>query len=218
MKRSVLALVVAASLSTGLSNAAAGTLPMRPAAATGTLTGVIIDATTRKPLAQVLLTIGYLTKGYQRAAETDAHGRYTIAGLPPSRGIDAYAFKAGYFYYHGFTAIHAGTTTYSHEIARDTTSIAHPRVLSFYATPPQGAGPAHFGMRAVQGNGSFSFEMMAISPDLGRLVVLAHGPGNRYDGVLPTTGVRQGTYTFYYVATQQDCFENRTFPSLRLHL
>jgi len=190
----------------------------RPAAATGTLTGVITDATTHKPVAHVLLTVGYLTKGYQRAGETDANGRYSIANLPVTKGIDAYAFKAGYFYFHGFSAIQAGTTTYSHILARDTTSITHPTVSSFYAMPPKGDGIAHFGMRAQKGNGPFSFEMMAISPGLGRLVVLGHGAADHYDGVLPTSDIKSGMYTFYYVATQENCFENKTFPSKSIRL
>lgn len=187
-------------------------------AGTATLTGVITDASTHKPLSGVLLTVGYLTKGFQRAGETDAHGRYTIRDLPTTRGIDAYSFKSGYFYFHGFTAIHAGTTTYSHIMARDTTSLVHPKITSFYAMPPKGNGPARFGMRAEKGNGPFSFEMLAISPDLGRLVVLQHGAADHYDGALPASGIKSGMYRFYYVATQENCFENKTFPSVRLHL
>jgi len=221
MKRyiSALALVGAATpLIMGASVARAQVASARPAAATGTLSGVITDATTHKPMAGVLLTVGYLTKGYQRAGETDANGRYSITDLPVTKGIDAYAFKAGYFYFHGFSAIHAGVTTYSHVMARDTTSVVHPKILSFTAMPPQSDGMAHFGMRAVKGNGPFSFEMMAISPGLGRLVVLGHGAADQYDGALSTSGVKSGMYTFYYVATQENCFENKTFPSARLHL
>ena len=166
-----------------------------------------------------MLTVGYLTKGYQRAAMTDAHGRYTITGLLPSHGIDAYAFKPGYFYFHGASAIHAGgVTTYSHVMGRDATSVPHPRILSFYAQASMGKNPAHFGMRAEKGNGPFSFEMMAISPDLGRLVVLQHGPSDHYDGSLSTTGIKAGMYRFYFVATQENCYENKTFPSVRVHL
>ena len=221
MKRLVSALILAATALPLCANTPAAHAfgpHARLAAATGTLTGVITDATTHKPLAHVLLTVGYLTKGYQRAGETDANGRYSIANLPVTKGIDAYAFKGGYFYFHGFSAIHAGTTTYSHILARDTTSIVHPKILSFTAMPPQSDGIAHFGMRAEKGNGPFSFEMMAISPDLGRLVVLGHGAADHYDGLLSTSGIKSGMYTFYYVATQENCFENKTFPSARLHL
>jgi len=221
MKRLVSALILAAAALPLCANAPAAHAfgpHARLAAATGTLTGVITDATTHKPLAHVLLTVGYLTKGYQRAGETDANGRYSIANLPVTKGIDAYAFKGGYFYFHGFSAIHAGMTTYSHILARDTTSIVHPKILSFTAMPPQSDGIAHFGMRAEKGNGPFSFEMMAISPDLGRLVVLGHGAADHYDGLLSTNGITSGMYTFYYVATQENCFENKTFPSARLHL
>lgn len=219
MKRSaffVPALIL--SLAPAVSQAHAQAPLAHVAAATGTLSGVITDAVTNKPLAGVLLTVGYLTKGYQRAAMTDAHGRYTITGLPPTRGIDAYAFKAGYFYFHGESAIRAGgVTTYSHVMPRDVQqSVPHPRIVSYYAT--SGARSAHFGMRADKGNGPFSFEMMAISPDLGRLVVLQHGPSNHYDGTLPTVGIKRGTYTFYFVATQENCFENKPFPSMRVHL
>jgi len=195
----------------------AATPRAHPASTTGTLTGVITDAETRKPLAHVLLTIGDLTKGYQRAAETDANGHYTITNLPLTKAIDAYAFKSGYFYYHGSSAINAGTTTYSHILAHDTTSVSHPQISYFYAMPPT-KGVAHFGMRAQRGNGPFSFEMMAISPQLGRLVVLEHGPSDHYDGKLSIDGVKDGQYTFYYVATQENCFENKVFPSKSLHL
>ncbi len=219
MKRFVSALILAgvAAPFVFAPAAHAATPSARPAATTGTLTGVITDAATQKPLAHVLLTIGYLTKGYQRAAETDANGRYTIINLPVTKGIDAYAFKSGYFYYHGSSAISAGTTTYSHILARDTTSVPHPKISYFYAMPPT-KGVAHFGMRAQIGNGPFSFEMMAISPQLGRLVVLQHGPSDHYDGKLSIDGVKDGRYTFYYVATQENCFENKTFPSATLHL
>ena len=221
MKQYMVALALAgvtAPLITSAPFARAQVAPAQAAAATGTFSGVITDATTHKPMAGVLLTVGYLTKGYQRAGETDANGRYSITNLPVTKGIDAYAFKAGYFYFHGFSPIHAGTTTYSHIMARDTTSVVHPKILSFTAMPPQSDGMAHFGMRAVKGNGPFSFEMMAISPGLGRLVVLGHGAADHYDGVLSTSGVKSGMYTFYYVATQENCFENKTFPSRSLRL
>lgn len=219
MKRLILALgLVAFPTFASAAHAGAQTPRAFAQAGTATLTGVITDATTHKPLAGVLLTVGYLTKGFQRAGETDAQGRYTIRDLPTTRGIDAYSFKSGYFYFHGFTAIHAGTTTYSHIMARDTSSITHPTIVSFYAMPPKGTAPARFGMRAEKGNGPFSFEMMAISPDLGRLVVLQHGPSDHYDGALPVSGIKSGMYRFYYVATQENCFENKTFPSVRLHL
>jgi hypothetical protein len=219
MQRYALLLATTLSLFVGVAHASAQTPHARVAAATGTLTGVITDATTGKPLAHVLLTLGYLTKGYRLATQTDAHGRYTFKNVLASKGIDAYSFAQGYIYFHGFTAIRAGgTTTYSHVMARDTIKVAHPTVQSFYASPGKGGAPARFGMRANQGNGSFSFEMMAISPDLGRLVVLQHGPGNHYDGALSTAGSKSGTYTFYYVATQNNCLTNVTFPALRVHL
>lgn len=219
MKRTAFLLIAALPLLLGASHASAQAPHSRMAATTGTLSGVITDATTHKPLAHVLLTLGYLTKGYQRATETDAHGRYTFKNVPATKGIDAYSFKGGYFYFHGETGIRAGgTTTYSHIMARDTTKVPHPTIVSFYATPGKGSTPAQFGMRANQGNGSFSFEMMAISPGLGRLVVLRHGPGNHYDGTLSASGVKSGTYTFYYVATQNNCFINTMFPSKQVTL
>ena len=186
---------------------------------TGTLAGVVTDATTHKPLAHALITVGYLTKGYQRAAETDSKGRYEIKGLPATKGIDTYAFSPGYIYHHGSNqAIQAGqTTTYSYAMARDNYNVKHPRVLSLYFKKPVN-GVAHLGMAAAQGNGKFSFEMMAISPQLGRLVVLAHGAGTHYDGTLQTSGITAGRYTFYYVATQENCFEDKTFPTVRVHL
>jgi hypothetical protein len=190
------------------------------AASTGTLAGVVTDATTNKPLPHALVTVGYLTRGFQRAAETDARGRYVITGLPPTRSIDTYAFAPGYIYHHGVNqAIRAGqTTTYSYAMPRDNYSLPHPRIVSYYGQRVN-SSMARFGMVAVQGNGPFSFEMMAISPQLGRLVVLAHGPGHRYDGILRVpAGTKAGTYRFYYIATQNDCFENRTFPHVDVRL
>src|SRR5579885_2809410 len=185
MKRSTLLLAAALPVLAGVAPSSAQASQARLAAARGTLTGVITDATTHKPMAHVLLTLGYLAKGY--------------------------------YYFHGETAIRAGgTTTYSHIMGRDTSPQAHPTIVSYYATP---GTPARFGMRANKGNDAFSFEMMAISPDLGRLVVLQHGPGNRYDGTLALpAGIKGGTYTFYFVATQNNCFTNKTFPSKRVTL
>jgi hypothetical protein len=61
--------------------------------------------------------------------------------------------------------------------------------------------------------------MLAISPRLGRLVVLWHGPGHHYDGSLHIpTGTRPGVYRFYYVATEEDCFEPKTFPYVDVRL
>ncbi len=217
MKRSTLLLAAALPVLAGVAPSSAQASQARLAAARGTLTGVITDATTHKPMAHVLLTLGYLTKGYQLATETDAHGRYTFKNVLATKGIDAYSFAEGYYYFHGETAIRAGgTMTYSHIMGRDTSPQAHPTIVSYYATP---GTPARFGMRANKGNDAFSFEMMAISPDLGRLVVLQHGPGNRYDGTLALpAGIKGGTYTFYFVATQNNCFTNKTFPSKRVTL
>jgi Carboxypeptidase regulatory-like domain len=190
------------------------------AASTGTLAGVIRDATTNRPVAHVLVTVGYLTPGFQRAAETDAHGRYAIMGLPPTRSIDTYAFAPGYIYHHGVNqTIRAGrTTTYSYSMPRDNYPLKHPRILSFYGQRVD-ARTARFGMVAVQGTGPFSFEMLAIAPQLGRLVVLAHGAGHHYDGILHVPArTKPGTYRFYYVATQENCFENKTFPHQDVHL
>ena len=190
------------------------------AASTGALSGVITDATSNKPLAHVLVTVGYLTPGFQRAAETDAHGRYVIKGLPPTRSIDTYAFAPGYIYHHGVNqTIHAGrTTTYSYSMPRDNYAVQHPRILSFYGKRVD-ARRASFGMVAVQGTDKFSFEMLAIAPQLGRLVVLQHGAGHHYDGILHVpAGTKAGTYRFYYVATQENCFENKTFPHRDVHL
>jgi len=220
MKRSTLLLAATLPFCVSVAHASAQTPHVHAAAATGTLTGVITDAVTNKPMAHVLLTLGYLTKGYQLATQTDAHGRYTFKNVLATKGIDAYSFAEGYYYFHGETAIRAGgTTTYSHLMGRDTSTQAHPTIVSFYATPGTRGAPAHFGMRANQGNGSFSFEIMAISPDLGRLVVLQHGPSNHYDGSLSVPGgIKRGAYTFYYVATQNNCFTNKKFPSKRVTL
>ena len=190
------------------------------AASTGTLSGIITDATSNKPLAHVLVTVGYLTRGFQRAAETDAHGRYVIKGLPPTRSIDTYAFAPGYIYHHGVNqTIRAGrTATYSYSMPHDDYPLKHPRILSFYGKRLD-ARRASFGMVAVQGTGPFSFEMLAIAPQLGRLVVLEHGAGHHYDGILRVpAGTKAGTYRFYYIATQLDCFENKTFPHQDVHL
>ena len=189
-------------------------------ASTGTLSGVIRDATSNKPLAHVLVTVGYLTRGFQRAAETDAQGRYVIKGLPPTRSIDTYAFAPGYIYHHGINqTIRAGKTTiYSYAMPRDNYAVKHPQILSFYGKRVV-ARTARFGMVAVQGHGPFSFEMLAISPRLGRLVVLAHGAGHHYDGILHVpAGTKPGIYRFYYVATEEDCFENKTFPHVDVRL
>lgn len=217
------ALVLAATvLLVGIAHASASTRIARAhiaaamAAATGTLTGIITDPVSNRPLAHALVTVGYLTPGFQRTGETDAHGRYTITGLPATsaQGIDSYAFAEGYFYHHGLNqVIRAGrTTTYSFSIARDTFVVSHPRVLSHYATIVNHT-TVKFGMAAIEGTGPFSFEMLAVSPQLGYLAVLTHGPGTHYDGTFTVPrGTKRGRYRFFYIATQNDCFTNQKFP------
>lgn len=183
---------------------------------TGTLSGVITDAISNRPVAHALVTVGYLSAGFQRATETDARGQYIVTGLPATSrgGIDTYAFAQGYFYHHGVNqVIRAGhTTVYSYAIPRDTFAVKHPRILS-YSAATLGRRRVKFSMTAIDGTGPFSFEMMAISPQLGYLVVLEHGPGHHYDGTLIVPrDVKRGAYRFYYIATQQDCYTNPTFP------
>lgn len=200
-------------------SAATGAMERHPTTG-GTLAGVITDATTNKPVAHALVTVGYLTTGFQRATETDAHGRYAITGLPSTRSIDTYAFAQGFIYHHGVNqTIRAGeTTTYSYSMARDNYPTKHPQILSYYGKSVN-SSTVRFGMVAVQGDGPFSFEMLAIAPKLGRLVVLAHGVGQHYDGTLHLPrGTKAGTYTFYFVATQLDCFETKKIPHLNVHL
>ena len=49
--------------------------------------------------------------------------------------------------------------------------------------------------------------------------VLAHGAGHHYDGILHVpAGTKAGTYRFYYIATQENCIENKTFPHQDVHL
>lgn len=196
--------------------AATATRTMPAAPASGTLTGLLTDPVTGAPLAHVLVTVGYLTPGFRRATETDAHGRYVITGLPPTtaRGIDTYAFAEGYIYHHGTKqVILAGkTTTYAYHLPRDIFAVRHPRVTSYDVTRVNGH-TVRFAMEAVEGKDSFSDEMFAISPHLGYLVVLRHGHGQHYDGTLTVPpGTKHGIYRFYYVATQNDCISNETFP------
>ena len=66
---------------------------------TATLTGVVLDADTGLPVADVFLNVAcdpdqIICLG--RSAFTDAQGRYTIPSIPPGFGFDLFIGKTGY--------------------------------------------------------------------------------------------------------------------------
>lgn len=58
---------------------------------TGTISGVVVDETNRRPLAEVSVTVD----GTVRRATTGAEGRYTISGVPSGR-VELRASRLGY--------------------------------------------------------------------------------------------------------------------------
>ncbi len=187
-------------------------------AQTGSLSGVITDATTNKPLAGVIVSVDYTHQ--MLVAETDRHGRYTVHGIIAHQ-IATYAFAPGYIYHHGVPQIIkvGKTTVYSYAMARDTlTNLKHPKVTLVQITPrmAKAGQKVHFSFGLLPGETKNSLEIMATSAKLGRSVLLLGVGHSHYGGDLLVTPDMHGTYTFRFFGAGEDCLENTTFPALTL--
>jgi len=76
-----------------------------------------------------------------------------------------------------------------------------------------------FRVTARGGKGGPSDEVVAVSPELGRLVWLRSTGDDTYqaDFTIPA-GTRPGEYRFVFIAASNECYDNSTFPMLTLRI
>lgn len=187
----------------------------------GALEGVVLDATSGKPLSHAVVVLGWTT--LKRVGETDAMGHYRIADVKPVSLVDAYGFAENYVYYHGHPIpIKAGqVTTYSFKMARQT----FPRALlptltgaRISTTTAKVGDTVTFEAQIKPGKqGPLSAENFALNGQLSTSVLLQHVGADLYRGTwkIPA-GTKPGTYRFSFIATMENCLENAPYARLSL--
>jgi extracellular elastinolytic metalloproteinase len=97
------------------------TLPPRPGAPTGTLTGTVRDSTTGAPVAGATVTVVFQgsTQAVNPSARTGADGRYTIRGLVAGTYPKVLAGGAGYEAATGPATVRPGGNTRDFTLRRD---------------------------------------------------------------------------------------------------
>jgi len=198
-----------------------------PTPETGVITGRVTDATTGEPVAAVYLTIGY--KGIKLAAITDADGRYRVPNVPAGQSADVFGFHGGGYRYHNSRyddhleiVLQPGQTyTYDFTVRQLNDPSGEPEVRDPVLSPTS-AGPGQevsFEVTARGGKGGLSDEIFAASPQLGRLALLAPIGGDRFRGTLTVPlDTAPGDYPVAFFAASNDCYDNRVFPMLTLHI
>jgi len=202
-------------------NSGGGEVPSNTSSTLGAVEGVVLDATTGKPIRHAVVIVGWST--IKRVGETDATGRYRINNIKPVSLVDAYGFAEGYLYYHGHPiSLKAGTVTvYSFRMPRQTFPAALLPTLTGAKLSASVAGPGDtvtFETHITPGQqGPLSAENFALNSMLSHSVLLEHMGGSVYRGSwrIPP-GTRPGTYQFWFIATMENCLENRHFTRLTL--
>jgi hypothetical protein len=201
--------------------------PASPTPGTGAITGRVTDEATGQPVADVYLTIGY--KGIKLAAITDADGRYRVPDVPAGQPADVFGFHDGGYRYHNSIyddhlkiVLEPGQTyTYDFTVRQLNDPSGEPEVRD-PAMSPQTAEPGQevtFEVTARGGKGGLSDEVFAASPDLGRLALLTPIGGDRFRGALTIPrGTEPGDYSVAFFAASNECYDNRVFPMLTLHV
>lgn len=170
----------------GVSRAAC-TLVVQPSTA-GTILGRATDESSGKPLAGVYIVVGY--KGIQRAAITDADGRYTVHGVPAGEPAAILGFHEHNYRYNNsrydadfVPRLEPGQTITYNFTARQ---LADPAGQPIVSDPVISTGTARpgdrvqFELTVTGGEGGLSDEVFASSPRLGRIAWLQAAGGDRF--------------------------------------
>jgi len=209
-----------------LSAAPAAASPKDQAAA-GTITGIVTDKFSGAPVPGVIVTVGYT--GVKLATITGPDGRYTVSNVPAGQPADVFGFHGGGYRYHNsiyddglHIVLQPGQTyTFNFTVYQLNDPAGEPSV-SDAAISPQTAAPGQtvtFSLRASGGKGGLSDEVIAASPGLGRMVLLAPAGGDKFQGSFAVPpGTAAGDYTFAFFAASNECYDNHTFPMLTLHV
>lgn len=198
-----------------------------PSANTGTITGRVTDDATGEPLADVYITVGWET--LMLATITDADGRYTIPNVPAGESAPVLGFHDDGYRYHNSEfddkidiVLEPGQTyPFDFTLVPLNEPEGEPQ-LSDAAISPERATTGQevtFEVMAKGGEGGLSPEVIAASPQLGRMVLMKSVGGDHYRATVtlpPETP--PGDYPFAFFAASNGCYVNSVFPTVTLHL
>jgi len=198
-----------------------------PTAGTGTIIGTVVDFKTDEPLADVYVVVGW--EDVQLAGITDAEGRYTVANVPDDATVDVLGFReGGYRYYNSlfdadteFDLEPGQTITHDFGLALLNQPEGEPQ-LSDPVIDPERVTPGRevtFEVTAKNGQGGLSPEIIAASPEMGRMVLMESVGDDRFrTTVTISTETPPGDYPFAFFAASVECFVNSEFPMVTLHI
>jgi hypothetical protein len=191
-----------------------------------TIEGVVTNTETGDPLADVYVAVGW--QSVQRVGISDEEGRYAVDNIPAAEAeeVDLLGFREGGFRYHNsrydvdtlFTLEPGETVSYDFTLT-PLPEEGQPEV-SDAVIDPQEAAPGEevtFAVTARGGAGGLSNEVLAANPELGRMVLMEQGEGDRWSTVwtIPEDAAG-GEYEFAFVAVSNECYDNGVFPRVTL--
>jgi hypothetical protein len=194
---------------------------------TGTIVGMVTDRDTAAPLAGVYIIVGY--KSLKLSTITGADGHYTVNNVPAGEPADVLGFTGRGYRYHnssyddklkivlkpGETYTYNFTTFKLNDPAGEP-QVTSPSISSGTAAPGQ---EVTLSLTARGGKGGLSDEVIAASPQLGRLVLLMPAEGDRFSSSFTVPmGTAPGDYAFAFFAASNECYDNADFPKLTLHV
>lgn len=189
-----------------------------------TIEGVVTNADTGDPLADVYVAVGWQT--VQRVGISDEEGRYAVDNIPAGEEVDLLGFREGGFRYHNsrydadtlFTLEPGETVSYDFTLTT-VPEEGQPEVSDPVIDPHQAAPGEEvtFAVTARGGAGGLSSEVLAANPELGRMVLMEQGEGDRWsvDWTIPDDA-ESGEYEFAFVAVSNECYDNGEFPRVTL--
>jgi hypothetical protein len=193
----------------------------------GTITGKVTDRDTGAPVSGVYITVGY--SGLMLATITGDDGTYTVKNIPAGQPADVFGFHGGGYRYHNsiyddnlHIVLQSGQTfVFNFSVFQLNDPAGEPSV-SNAAISPASAAPGQsvtFSVSASGGKGGLSDEIIAASPPIGRMVLLAPSGGDTFKGTFTVpAGTPTGDYAFAFFAASNECYDNHTFPVVALHV
>src|SRR5262249_9178292 len=181
---------------------------------TGTIVGMVTDRASGAPLAGVYIVVGY--QGLKLSTITGADGRYAVNNVPSGQRADVFGFAgSGYRYQNSIydnrlkIVLKPGETyTYNFTTFKLNDPAGAPQV-SNPSISPEAAAPGQevtLSLTARGGKGGLSDEVIAASPQLGRLALLVPAGGDTYSGSFTVpTGTSPGDYEFAFFAASNEC-------------
>ena len=201
--------------------------PLAQSSGVGTVTGLVTDKFSGAPIAGVYVTVGY--NSVKLAAITGSDGRYTVSNVPAGQPADVFGFHGGGYRYHNsiyddglHIVLQPGQTyTFNFTVYQLNDPSGEPSV-SDATINPQTAAPGQtvtFGLRASGGKGGLSDEVIAASPAMGRMALLSPTGGDQFSGAFTVPqGLAAGDYPFAFFAASNECYDNRVFQMVTLHV